>query len=188
MTIEAVGTDSKPGSVTAKQIDEGLNTASLFVAGAPMLFSRWAKGFQSHSNQLPLFDPEVSNAAGGDSRIIYYHSHWKLEKLEALVITARPPKCDTWNFQLNNYWMESLDYRYYNICINSHNAKLNEDGSVTVVVAHENPGIDNWIETAGHSEGTMCWRWYRPLDDYPKSIDTKVVNINSIKKPSNAKA
>jgi len=188
MTIEAVGTDSKPGSVTAKQIDEGLNTASLFVAGAPMLFSRWAKGFQSHSNQLPLFDPEVSNAAGGDSRIIYYHSHWKLEKLEALVITARPPQCDTWNFQLNNYWMESLDYRYYNICINSHNARLNEDGSVTVVVAHENPGIDNWIETAGHSEGTMCWRWYRPLGDYPKSIDTKVVNINSIKKPSNAKA
>lgn len=183
MTIEAVGIDSKPGSISPSQIDDGLNTASLFVAGAPMLFSRWAKGFQRHSNQLPLFDPEVSNAAGGDSRIIYYHSHWKLEKNEALVITANPPPCDTWNFQLNNYWMESLDYRYYNICINSHKAKVNEDGTVTVVVAHENPGIDNWIETAGHSEGTMCWRWYRPTADYPKSIDTEVVNINSIKSP-----
>ena len=59
-------------------IDEGLKTASLFVAGAPLLFARWAKGFQAHTNQLPLFDPEISNAAGGDESIIYYHSHWKL--------------------------------------------------------------------------------------------------------------
>jgi len=180
MTIEAVGAPGKPGSITPLQIDEGLNTASLFVAGAPLLFSKWAKAFQNHTNKLPLFDPEISNAAGGDSRIIYYHSHWKLDKNEVLIITARPPKCDTWNFQLNNYWMESLDYRYYNICINSHKAKMNKDGTITVVVAHEDPGAENWIETAGHFEGTMCWRWYRPEGDYPSMIDTKVVNIEEL--------
>jgi hypothetical protein len=147
-----------------------------------MLFSKWAKGFQKHTNQLPLFDPKISNAAGGDARIFYYHSHWKLDKNQAMVINVKPPKCDTWNFQLNNYWMESLDYRYFNICINSHSAKINPDGTVTVIVAHENPGNENWIETAGHNEGTMCWRWYRPEADVPKSLNVQVVNTSELRK------
>jgi hypothetical protein len=66
-----------------------------------------------------------------------------------------------WNFQLNNYWMESLDYRYYNISINKNSARYEHDGSVKICVAHRNPGYSNWINTAFHHEGTMCWRWYR---------------------------
>jgi len=188
MTIEAIGANGSPGAITPRQLDEGLNISSLFVAGAPMLFSKWAKGFQKHSNELPLFDPKISNAAGGDSRIIYYHSHWKLNKNQALVIDALPPACDTWNFQLNNYWMESLDYRYYRVCINSHTAQLNKDGTITVVVAHEDPGSPNWIETAGHEEGTMCWRWYRPVAEYPDKLSTKVVDIAELRRLRNAEA
>ena len=57
--------------------------------------------------------------------------------------------------------MESLDYRYFTICINKASAHYEEDGSVKVVVAHSDPGLPNWINTCGHSEGTMLWRWYR---------------------------
>lgn len=181
MTIKAIGAEGDPGLISPKQLDEGLNMASLFVAGAPMLFSKWAKGFQKHSNKLPLFDPEISNAAGGDAKIIYYHSHWKLNEDQAIIIHVEPPDCDTWNFQLNNYWMESLDYRYYNICINSHSAILNEDGTVTVVVAHHDPGTKNWIQTAGHFEGTMCWRWYRPTSPTQIEIETRVVGFDELK-------
>lgn len=159
--IERIGGSGRPSPITTKHVDEGLETAALFVAGAPLLFARWAKGFQKHTNKLPLFDPETSNAAGGDANIIYHHSHWKLAPDEALVIEVMPPECDSWNFQLNNYWMESLDYRYFNICISKGNAVFNDDGSVRLIVAHRDPGQPNWIETCGHNEGTMCWRWYR---------------------------
>lgn len=161
ISIERIGGSSAPAPLTPKRMDEGLNTAALFVAGAPMLFAKWAKGFQKHSNQLPVFDPEVSNAAGGDAAIIYHHSHWKLKEDEALLIEVMPPECESWNFQLNNYWMESLDYRYFNICVSKGNAVYENDGSVKVVVAHKDPGVPNWIQTCGHREGTMCWRWYR---------------------------
>jgi len=151
----------KPGPLTSQQMDEGLKTASMFVGGASFLFARWAHDFQKHVNQLPMFDPDKSNAAGGDESIIYYHSYWKLEADEALLIEVLPPACDAWNFQLNNHWMESLDYRYHTICINKHTARYESDGRVRIVVAHEDPGLPNWIETAHHTEGTMCWRWYR---------------------------
>ena len=27
------------------------------------------------------------------------------------------------------------------------------------VMAHRDPGHANWLETAGHARGTMCFRW-----------------------------
>jgi hypothetical protein len=161
MEIINLSAGEKPGPLTAERLDEGLKAASMLVGGAPLLFTRWAKGFKKHVNTLPEFDPKTSIAAGGDETIRYYHSYWKLEKDQALVIEVTPPECDAWNFQLNNFWMESLDYRYHNICINKSSAVREPDGSVKIVVAHENPGVPNWISTAHHHEGTMCWRWYR---------------------------
>jgi hypothetical protein len=179
--IELIGGQDQPDPITPQSINEGLGTAALFVAGAPMLFAKWAKGFQKHTNKLPLFDPAVSNAAGGDANIIYHHSHWKLAADEVLIIDVMPPNCDSWNFQLNNYWMESLDYRYYNICISKGNAHFNPDGSVRIIVAHQNPGIPNWIETTGHHEGTMCWRWYR-MDEGAEAVEPncKVIKLEEI--------
>jgi hypothetical protein len=84
-----------------------------------------------------------------------------LQADEALVITVKPPACDSWNFQLNNYWMESLDYRHFNICVSKGTAEYEVDGSVKIIVAHSDPKMSNWLNTCEHSEGTMCWRWYR---------------------------
>jgi hypothetical protein len=161
VTIENLDGRTAPDPVTPVMIDEGLQKASLFVAGASMMFAKWAGGFQKHTNKLPLFNQAVSNAAGGDASIVYYHSHWKLAEDESLVIEVKPPECDSWNFQLNNYWMESLDYRYFTICVNKASAHYEADGSVVVTVAHKNTGKPNWINTCGHHEGTMLWRWYR---------------------------
>jgi hypothetical protein len=158
--VQCIGGPDKPAPITPQLVDEGLNTAGLFVAGATALFARWANGFQKHANRLPQFDPAVSTAAGGDKNIAYYHSYWKLGDDEALVIEAMPPECRHWNFQLNNYWMESLDYRYSNIHVNKHTAHYRPDGSVRVVVAHQDPGLPNWIDTCHHREGTMLWRWW----------------------------
>lgn len=182
MSISNLDGRIAPDPVTPAQIDEGLKTAAMFVAGASLLFARWAKGFQQHTNRLPQFDPAVSNAAGGDESIIYYHSHWKLAPEEALILEVKPPACDTWNFQLNNYWMESLDYRYFNICINKASARYEKDGSLRVVVSQTDPGHPNWIETCGHTEGTMCWRWYRlKAGDKPVEPACRVVKLNDWK-------
>ena len=99
--------------------------------------------------------------AGGDPNIAYYHSYWSLAPDEALVVELEPPECDFWNFQLANHWLESLDYRYHKIHVNKLTARYRDDGSVRIVVAHEDPGVENWLDTCGHERGTMCVRWIR---------------------------
>lgn len=181
LSISNLNGKQKPDPITPAMMDEGLKTASLFVAGAPLLFARWARGFQKHTNTLPQFDPGVSNAAGGDANIIYYHSHWKLAEDEALEIRVTPPVCENWNFQLNNYWMESLDYRYHTICTNMGAAHTEANGSLRIIVAHNDPGVPNWLETCGHDEGTMCWRWYRLAEsEKPVQPVCRVIHLSEI--------
>ena len=164
LTIERINCaaeDKRPSPLTPQELDEGLKSVGLLVAGASLMFAKWARDFQRHSNALPRFDQDVSNAAGGDPNIAYYHSHWALAEDEALLIEVVPPDCEYWNFQLNNYWMESLDYRHHRIHTNNHLARPEDDGTIRLVVAHQDPGLRNWIETAGHQSGTMCFRWVR---------------------------
>ena len=59
--------------------------------------------------------------------------------------------------------------------MNHHGAKYRDDGSVRIVVAHQNPGVDNWLDTAGHQRGTMCWRWIRA--DVKPRPNTRVVKV-----------
>ncbi len=171
--------ERRPSPLTPRDLDEGLKKAGELVAGASLLFSKWARDFKKHSNELPVFNPQVSLAAGGDPNITYYHSHWAIAQDEALLIEVTPPECEHWNFQLNNYWMESLDYRHYRIHTNKHHAHLEDDNSVRLIVAHENPNLPNWIETAGHTSGTMCFRWVRARE-HPRP-HTRLVKLNNLK-------
>jgi len=178
LVIERLDGPSEPTPVTPHAIDEGLVTAANLVNGAAMIFASWAKGFMEHTNQLPEFDRDLSNRFGGDPNIVYYHSYWRLAPNEALVIEVTPPACDHWNFQLNNHWMESLDYRYFTIHVNKYTAQYEADGSVRIVVAHEDPGVANWINTVGHSRGTMCLRWVR-ANTHPQPA-TRVVKLGDL--------
>ena len=188
LTIERIncaGDGGRASHLTARALDEGLQNAGALVAGAPLLFAKWARDFKKHSNELPVFDPQVSLAAGGDPNITYYHSHWAIAPDEALLIEVMPPECEHWNFQLNNYWMESLDYRHFRIHTNKHLAHYEADGSVRLIVAHENPGRPNWIETAGHTSGTMCFRWVR-AHEHPQPR-TRLIKLPSLPEPAQPK-
>jgi hypothetical protein len=161
VTIERVGGPSKPEPLTAERVDRGLASAAAFVAGTARTFADWAKLFQSEPNTLATVDQAPFRKAGGDPNIFYLHGYWALAADEALVIDTAVPECEVWNFQLDNHWMESLDYRYLPVCVNKHTARYNPDGSVTFVIGSSDRGNGNFLDTAGHQCGTMLLRWTR---------------------------
>ncbi len=153
-----------------------------FVNGTAGLFRNWMLGFAEHINELPPNDQQMCLRAGGDPAIFYHNSYWQLAPNEALVIEFTPPsECRTWNFQLSNFWMESLDYRFQRIHINRSGARYEADGSVRIVVASENPGsaFPNWLSTAGHRCGSMLLRYVEASDHPP--VRTRVVALDTLK-------
>ena len=161
LKIERIGArDDRPEPLSAEKLQRGLMGAVMFVQGSAQLFENWAESFLPTINQLPPADQDYCQSIGGDPNIFYFHSAWELADDEVLIIEAPEiPECQTWNFQLDNWWMESLDYRHHTIHVNKHTAHYEADGSARLVVSHSDPGVPNWIETAGHNMGTMCWRW-----------------------------
>ncbi|QQX87908.1 DUF1214 domain-containing protein [Cupriavidus necator] len=178
--IERLNGSDKPPVLDAERLHGGLLRAAGFVEGTARIFADWAQGYGGHVNALPPADQAVCQAAGGDPNIFYYHSCWALADDEALVVEVdRVPACDFWNFQINNYWMESLDYRYHDICLNKHGARLDANGGVTVILSARDPGLPNWLESAGHRNGTMCWRWVGAAQ--PVHPRTRVVKLDSLR-------
>ncbi len=177
MRIARRNSDAKPEVLSAERIHTGLTRTAGFVQGTAAVFANWAQGYLPHVNQLPPANQAVCQAAGGDPNIFYYHSAWALEDDEALIIhVPRVPECRFWNLQINNWWMESLDYRYHRIHHNKHSSRVDVDGGVTLVLAHRDPGHANWLTTDGHTRGTMCWRWVGASEHiHPQ---TRVVKLN----------
>ena len=114
--------------------------------------------------------------AGGDPEIFYLHGYWTLRPGEAWLIETDVPDCPYWNFQLNNWWMESLDHRR-RTSVNKHTAQL-DDGRLRIVVAERDPGVGNWIDTSGHRSGTALLRWLG-ADAHPIP-ECRVVPLDSL--------
>ena len=178
--IERVGAEhERPAPLSPDKLDKALQGAVQFLRNTTGLFEGWAEGFLPTTNQVAPADQAFCQAIGGDPNIYYFHSAWELADDEALVVEAPDiPECQTWNFVLQNWWMESLDYRYHNIHFNKHTASYEDDGSVRIVVAHQRPPQSNWVETAGHNRGTLCWRWIGANEHPP--VNAKVVKFSEL--------
>lgn len=175
--LNPVGSDALDPAVFASQ----LAAVVPFVNGTAGLFREWMEVFAQHINALPPNDQAMCLRAGGDPSIYYHNSYWQLADDEGLLIEFTPPRlCRTWNFQLSNFWMESLDYRYHRISLNQHSAAMTADGRVQILVAAQNPGAGypNWLTTAGHNCGAMLLR-YVEASDYPP-VSTRVVPLAEI--------
>jgi hypothetical protein len=142
---------------------------AMYAIGCAQWFADWVVDFDKHAsvNHFHLPDEEQHRRVGGDPNIRIWLGRWQLAADEALVIDLTPPSCHYWNFQLGNVWAESLEYRFRRTHINSGQASAGGDGSVRLVVCAADPGVANWIDTAGHDRGTMCVRWVR-ADSHPE--------------------
>ena len=175
-SIECLDPDASD-TLRVDAIEPALQRAVAFVGGTANLFVDWMNRFEAHTNELPANDQEMCRRAGGDANIYYHNSRWRLGPGEALLVETTPPECATWNLQIGNYWMESLDYRYHRIHLNKFTAHYEDDGSVRIVLAHEDPGsaFPNWLETCDHEAGAMLFRYVGAEETPP--IETRVVRL-----------
>lgn len=133
-------------------------------------------------NQLP--QPanfrEADVEAWGAVDIYYASGRFALGPGEALVIDGRKPSGAFANVMLWNRFMQTLEYRYRQTSRNNVQLVTAEDGSFRVVVAHDDPGVPNWIDTEGRPAGTIFWRFLLP-DEQPPAFECRVVPIDDVR-------
>jgi hypothetical protein len=142
-----------PRAVTARQ----LIALGDFVVGNLDFFLQFARP-ETPNTFLPPFDGTAMGAAAENRPVI---GSWELGPDEALLLELTPPEGLYWSFSLGNPWWETIDYAKHLSSLNGHQAVVDDDGVVRAVIAHEDPGIANWLDTAGHSAGPVILRCVR---------------------------
>jgi len=101
----------------------------------------------------------------GDAGAIRVQRYWQcvfeLQPDEALILETGIPKvCRYWNVQLNDPLFNAIEYLYCQSSLNGHQAVMDGDGRFRAVLALEDPGVPNWLDTGGFTRGTVMGRWY----------------------------
>jgi hypothetical protein len=81
---------------------------------------------------------------------------------EALVMRARWPACRCANVSLWNRQLQTFDYLRHRVSLNRAQAVADPDGAVSMVIAHRDPGVPNWLSTEGRPFGLVFWRFMLP--------------------------
>jgi hypothetical protein len=107
---------------------------------------------------LPPIDRTAIGAAAENKPVI---GRWELDDDEALILEVEPPQGVYWSFSLGNPWWETIHYGRHQSSLNAHQAAVDSDGLVRAVLCGRDPGIANWLDTAGFSNGAMILRCVR---------------------------
>ena len=107
---------------------------------------------------LPPIDRTDMGAAAENRPVI---GRWELRPDEALIVEVEPPEGIYWSFSIGNPWWETIHYGRHQSSLNAHQVAVDSDGLVRVVLCEGDPGVANWLDTAGHSNGPIILRCVR---------------------------
>ena len=164
--------DEEPGQLYIERVDgpagariadthsvaRRLGEVAGFVEGSAKLWTEFTLG-----RRAAMFNTLTAPAGAGDMQGSnaqrYGAGHYALHDDEALLIEFEPPDAVYWNFELGDFFQRSLDFANRPISINDHQAVVDPDGLVRIVVSSRDPGLANWLDTTGIREGPITYRW-----------------------------
>ncbi len=173
LNIERLGTTGPPPEPDADGMVRRLRAMGESVARTLKATELASAEWVARPNEVSI-DSSAAGLAGlfatPDNR--YVGGWYRLAENEALVITGRAPRCRYWGAQLWSRWLESRDYLNRSVCLNHSQMTLEPDGSYRIVVAHRDPGISNWLDTGGHTEGGVVFRWLQAEEEPMRPVFT----------------
>jgi hypothetical protein len=109
------------------------------------------------TNRLVAVD--YSSSGGLDDQW-YQEGCFSLADGEVLVLEAHlPAHCRAFSVSLTDPFFSTIDWANAQSSLNHHQAVIDEDGTLRVVVAATDPGIHNWLDTTGFRSGVLQCRW-----------------------------
>jgi hypothetical protein len=146
---------------------------------APLLVDRPQK-LRAEGYVNKLKDVDFSQM-GGLAGQYYYEGIYELKDDEALIVeTKLPERCTYRSLILTNEIYETTDWYNNHSSLNGAQAAADKDGVLRIVVSARDPGVLNWLDTAGYPRGVIQGRW---LECSSKPIPTvRKVALADVKK------
>ena len=107
---------------------------------------------------------EPRSTPGGLTTQFSSVGHYDLADDQAMIVTVPEAARDVAPYQgiqLGSMWYVSLDYINHQTSLTADQARSDPDGMLRFVISERDPGVANWLESAGHRRGYIQLRWQR---------------------------
>ena len=78
-----------------------------------------------------------------------------------------------WISGMGTVFVSSMDFLYRTVSYNPARTKVDDDDVVRLVIAHDDPGVHNWLDTQGFSNGNLTYR--NLMSQHRASFRTRLV-------------
>jgi hypothetical protein len=181
-TIECLDPPAPPQRLETDEIVTRVEAARVQVKESIEFYREYMR--TRRSEQPDNFFPPTMKITKGYSAARYENCYWRLEPGEALIVEGAEPNARYWSAQ--TYLMDTFDLVDRTVRVSSRNqtqTRVSADGRVRWVLAAEDPGVANWLETAGRRVGLCFLRWFWPTGDTESGFDlgTRVVPASEVR-------
>ena len=159
ISIERIDQSPQKPRPTAADLEQRLRNLPQAAAFIPlMLIDHIAKlREQGYINTLKVLDVSQIGGLKGQS---YYEGAYDLAEDEALLIETKvPANCLYRSIILVNEIHETIDWINNHSSLNGSQAQADADGVLRIVISARDPGVPNWLDTAGYPRGAVVGRW-----------------------------
>lgn len=159
IAVERLDTPAAKPRLSAQQMSDSLAELPTMIGNASTFFVDHVEALRNEGyiNKLKVFDVSQMSGLVGQS---YYEGAYDLKDDEALIVSVKVPDvCKYWSLILTNDLYETIDWYNNHSSLNGAQAKLDDDGYFRAVISAKDPGVHNWLDTAGFDSGAIQGRW-----------------------------
>lgn len=178
-SIEPVADPPVPPSIDPGRFASSLGTLSATTSLLPTIFEMSTKEDLDPPNVLRHWSEMAGGAVFTEPGIHYVRGGWQLEPGQALVIEGDVIECRYWNILAYSRFLNSLDFRYRPVSYTGATAAV-VDGRYRFVVAAEDPGVGDWIDSEGRDFGIVVMRFLQPAET-PPLPSARVVQLDELR-------
>jgi hypothetical protein len=165
-SLERLDRGSGRGTCDADALDRRLQAMTGFVRRLNEFLLRLVKQLRN-DGYVNSFKADRFQGHGGIPAQMYFQGLFEFGPHEALVLESEMPAAvHYWSVQLIDPFYSAIDFIFHTAAFNGHQAQISSDGKARFVIADRDPGVPNWLDSAGWHQGGMFWRWHT-TSSYP---------------------
>ena len=169
-SIERIGAEYPRPALTPERLARHFDTLHTWLDAGLRSWDEVSRLLLSlEPNQLIVYEVSADVDRPGLHGQSYGMGPYACAPDEAVILEFEAPRCRMWSAALTNFWWESLEFGQRQTSLNSHQAELDTDGVFRGVIAHQDPGIANWLDAEGCTRGTLAVRFLF-ADATPKPV------------------
>jgi hypothetical protein len=158
LVVERTDRAGPPEPLTSGGIDARLALLGQWLELGGTAWQALSAGIRSQPpGEIRPFVPPAS--ASGLKGLAYGFGAWRCGPDEAVLVEVTPPPCRLWGLSLCDRWWQSIDFAERQSSINQTQATLDGAGRFVGVISHRDPGVVNWLDPGGETEGTLAVRY-----------------------------